>query len=63
MGNIFNYSVDVTFLSGALEGSSTTHTSYTDRRLGQPFEKGQVVKSSLTGTTYRVDDFRWEGRR
>jgi len=62
MGNIFNYSVDVTFLDGILEGSSTTQSSYADRRLGQPFEKGQIVKS-LTGSTYRVDDFRWEGRR
>lgn len=62
MGNVFNYSVDVTFLTGTLKDSSTTLSSYSDRRLGQPFEKGQIVKS-LTGSTYQVDSFRWEGRR
>ena len=59
MNNIATFEITKTFLAGSpLEGLTTTDTMKADKRLGLPFQPGQVVKSWRFGGGYRVDAIR-----
>jgi len=53
--NIVTFTITKTFFTGTFEGLTVTDTLRADKRLGLPFQPGQVVKPWRFGGGYRVD--------
>ncbi len=59
MSNIVTFEITKTYMAGSpLDGLTTTSTLRADKRLGLPFQPGQIVKLWRFGGGYRVDGVR-----